>query len=474
MRRVLLPLLLACACSGADSGPREAPTSTLSWSRADGAIVRDGRPLGSLLVDDGFVGVTGRDLVARITREEALVEPGHAWPRRVTLTGYVQGGDAFFRDAYTVLAPPAPLPVEGYGLEVAEDEPGTNTEEHRKLEAWLAGQGLPADASRFQALHEAETGRELRVFYEISGRRIDGDFGRVGADVPLARTDSLFRSQDGALKIHHQRPGENGRFSYHRRSLELADVLDPGPGEPGLHAHECGCYGYAIAADFMTLGDRLYRVEADWLDDRVAADFFLGLEGREGFPWIGLGDRLRMRDLARRARAWTLKDAAAIPFAEVWLELPEDPPSPGLGPITYHVDALDGDGGRTPIARIAHTDAGITIETFGEGDASAVLAHLDRLLAAMPVQVVRGDGLRDSHLGGIELLIDAVRLLEAPGDDERLADLVSDRDAATAARKVETLLTGLGAPERFVAAADVWPPDPIAGPGRPAAPLARQ
>jgi hypothetical protein len=80
----------------------------------------------------------------------------------------------------------------------------------------------------------------------------------------------------------------------------------------------------------------------------------------------------------------------------------------------------------------------------------------------MPVQVMRGDGLRDSQLGEIELLVDAVRLLEQP-DESRLADLVSDVDAGSAARKVQALLHQEAG--RFAALADALPPPPIAGPG---------
>ena len=81
----------------------------------------------------------------------------------------------------------------------------------------------------------------------------------------------------------------------------------------------------------------------------------------------------------------------------------------------------------------------------------------------MPVQVVRGDGLRDSHLGTIEQLVDAVRLLRAP-DESRLADLVSETDASSAEGKVRALLEPQE--ERFLAGAETLPPLPIDGPGR--------
>jgi len=76
--------------------------------------------------------------------------------------------------------------------------------------------------------------------------------------------------------------------------------------------------------------------------------------------------------------------------------------------------------------------------------------------------VRRGDGIRDSHLGEIELLVDAVRLLDEPSAP-RLADLVSDVDAGAVTRKVERLLEDEAG--RFAARADALPPAPVAGPG---------
>jgi hypothetical protein len=154
-----------------------------------------------------------------------------------------------------------------------------------------------------------------------------------------------------------------------------------------------------------------------------------------------------------------------VRFAEVVLELPADPPNSGLGPIRYRVDQFDGTDGPdavgAPLARIAHTPEEITLTLYGDG-LDAALEQLDRLLAAMPVQVLRGDDIRDSQLGEIEWLVDAVRLLREPGE-ARLADFASDVDAASAARKVDALL----APEltRFEVAESALPPAPIAGPG---------
>ncbi|MBW2244323.1 MAG: hypothetical protein JRH01_20255 [Deltaproteobacteria bacterium] len=462
----LLALLLLVSCSGSTATPGRDPSVVLSWAH-EGAqafeILRDGQMLGELRPDGtGGFRLNGASVEAALTFEEQRQDSAQAYPRRIRIEGRMTGSAVGFRNEYTLLAPAGPLPVEGYGLSVSGDADGTNESEHDSLRQWLAAQGLPADTRPFQELHEQETGRELRVWYEISGRRIDGRFGRLGGETPMALVESLFRSEGGDLKIHHKRPGENGRFNYHRQSLELADAITA-IGEDALVAHECGCYGYAIAGDFMTLGSWLYHVEADWLDDRVGAEFFIGFERRAAFPWLGIGDRLRMRNLARRVQAFILKDASGERFAEVALELPDDPPASGLGPITYRVDHWSDDGERRAIARIEHDGRGIQILLSGTSESfDERLEQLDRLFAAMPVQVMRGDGVRDSHLLEIERLVDAVRLLEKP-DEERLADFVSDIDAASAARKVGALLQGKA--QRFVANIEALPPAPILGPG---------
>jgi hypothetical protein len=460
----LVTIGLVLACGAERPAPLGEASTVLRWSPQGaqaGTLRVDGVSLGALRGTDGGWRVEGPGgaLLAEIRVEERAMTSEHAFPRRVRRETTGAGG-ARFRDEYTLLAPAAPLPVEGYGLVVPDDAPGINDAEHEMLRDWLAAQGLPPDTDAFERLHERETGRELRVWYEISGRRVDGRFEAANAPHPAVAIDSLFRSEAGGLKIHHQRPGENGRFTYHRQSLELADRI-AAPGLPELVAHECGCYGYAIAADFTTLGNALYTVQADWLDDRVGAEFFIGLERRAGFPWLGLGDRRRMRDLARRARAFTLRDAAGVRFAEVTLALPADPPRGELGDIGYRFDRFDAADRRQPLAHIAHGPEEVRLSFYDVGLDDG-LGALDRWLAAMPVQVVRGDGIRDSHLGTIELLVDAVRLVRAPSE-QRLADLASEVDAASAAAKVEALL----APERgrFAVAASELPPAPIPGSG---------
>ena len=448
-------------CSGATSeDPVGSPVSQIHWARsATGPIAVDGEEVARLASRGAGWELSAPGVAATLSVDEVPITREQPYPRRVTTTAAF-GGHAVFEDRYTLLAPPAPLPVEGYGLVVSDDEPGTNDEEHAALESWLAAQGLAPDAGPFQELHAQETGRELRVWYEMSGRRRDARFARVGEGADLARTRSLFRSENGELKIHHKRPGENGRFDYHRQSLERASALESGHG-PALISHECGCYGYAIASDYMTLGDSLYHVVADWLDDRVAAEFFIGFERRDSFPGFGLGDRRRMRNLARRAAAWELSDAAGVPFAAVVLDLPADPPPGELGEIGYDFLQFDAQGTQRRLARIRHTSDAVVIDLYGPSGDDA-LNSLDRLLAAMPTQVERGDGIRDSHLDEIERLIDAVRLARDP-DESRLADFASPVDAWTAAGKVRALLAS--EPDRYAAVAETRPPEPIPGPG---------
>jgi hypothetical protein len=61
------------------------------------------------------------------------------------------------------------------------------------------------------------------------------------------------------------------------------------------------------------------------------------------------------------------------------------------------------------------------------------------MLAMLPTQMIRGDGVRDSHLAAVEYYVDALRYLESPSA-EALADLLSPTDAATARGKVRALL----------------------------------
>jgi hypothetical protein len=448
------------------------PSGTAKEFRVDGGLI------GVVRLSEGRWTLELDSTRISVGKSEQPLSPDGPYPRKIVVDGRWEGGGPAIRQAYTLLAPPAPLRVEGLGLQVSTDEPGINEDEHRELRDWLEAQGLAGDIEDFERLHCAESGRELRVWYEISGRRVHGTLTRARSGQPAARFDSLFHTAGEGWKIHHKRTGERGKFSYHRASLELVDTLldltrDEGTRE--LRAYHCGCYGYGIAADWATLGDSyLYQVEADWLDDRVAIGFFVGWEWRDTFPWIGIGDRKRVRTLARRVQAFRLKDAQQRLFAEVAIDLPSDPPPTRLGPADYRVQLAGLDGTIEPLARIAYTPGEIAVHLMISDDAGVdeggrpgwwpALERLDALLAAMPTQVVRGDGVRDSHLGEIENMLDWIRLIREPSE-AHLADVVSEIDALTAVSKVHALLEA-DAP-RFTAEAAAFPPPPRRHSGAP-------
>jgi hypothetical protein len=458
----LLILLLACSPAAEEPGPG-APEVTLRMTRNAVGNERELRVQGERV---GVIRLNGNrwtlkldSTFASIERSERPISPDKPYPREVVTEGRFQNGGHAVRQEYVLLAPAAPIRVEGLGLEVSTDEPGINQAEHRELREWLRSQGLAADTGDFEEIHLAEAGRELTVWYEISGRRVNGSLVRGAAFQPEARFDSLFHTTEEGWKIHHQRIGENGRFRYHRKSLELVDTIldvtrEEEPRE--LRSYHCGCYGYAIGSDWATLGEsHLYHVELEWLDHRVAAGFFVGWERRKIFPWIGIGDRARTRLLARRAKVYRLTDARKKPFAEVGIHFSADPPRDSLGAASYEVRLSPPDGTLEPLARIEYAANELVVYlsiprvTVGIAsddrlDWETPLERLDALLAAMPTQVVRGDGVRDSHLGEIETMLDWIRLIREPSE-ENLADVVSEIDALTAVSKVHGLLETDGA-----------------------------
>ena len=60
--------------------------------------------------------LTGEGVRARVDVREEPIDPAHAWPRRFVAEGFLEAPAApdrpVFRDAYTLLAPPAPLPID--------------------------------------------------------------------------------------------------------------------------------------------------------------------------------------------------------------------------------------------------------------------------------------------------------------------------------------------------------------------------
>jgi hypothetical protein len=52
------------------------------------------------------------------------------YPRRVTVSGRLTDGRATVRQEYVLLAPAAPIAVEGLGLVIAGEDPSINQGEH--------------------------------------------------------------------------------------------------------------------------------------------------------------------------------------------------------------------------------------------------------------------------------------------------------------------------------------------------------
>jgi hypothetical protein len=166
----------------------------------------------------------------------------------------------------------------------------------------------------------------------------------------------------------------------------------------------------------------------------------------------------------------------------VVIEFSTDPPPDALGPASYDVRLAGPDGGMERLARIEYTPNEVAVHLNASRATEATpadarldwetpLEQLDGLLAAMPTQVVRGNGVRDSHLGEIETMLDWIRLIQEPSE-KNLADVVSEIDALTAVSKVHALLEMQGA--RFSADEQEFPPPPRRHPGSPGASERRQ
>ncbi len=427
--------------------------TVLLTENADGrqALSVDGRHLADIETRGAVTEFASEATRVRLERSEQRGEDGAPFPVRVVIRGDLDRGTAAVRQEYDLLAPEAPVDIEGLGLVLDDEDPDVNAAEHEQLRKWLRDVGLEPRTGLFEALHMSDTGRALRVWYEIAGRRIDGSVFEGSNPAPAARFDSAFHVTDEGLKIHHARSP-----FYHRESLEIVDTLtDVGEPEPNtLRSYQCGCYGWAIGGDWVTLGDEyLYHAAVEWRHHRVGAGLFLGIQTRDDFPWIGLADREKVSRLARRAGVYRLTDARGDVFAEIEIGLDPNPPPLELGPHSYVVRMSKPDGQLAPIAHIDARPGAIELRL----ETDDALQQLDTLFAAMPTQVLRGDGLRDSYLGRVETLVDWLRLIETP-NEANLGDVVSEIDALTAVRKVKAMLSPHA--ERFATAESDYQPLP--------------
>lgn len=398
-------------------------------------LTRDGETLGRLTREGNVTHLDSNAARVSLERIEAPLQAGAPYPVRVIERAQLEAADVQVTQQYDKLAPDAPIDIEGLGLVLDGEDPEVNGAEHEQLRAWLRETGLEADTASFEEIHRASTGRDLRVWYEIAGRRVEGSLSVDRSPTPAARFDSAFHVTGEGWKIHHAR-----ELFYHRESLEMVDTLvDVNLDAPNeIRSYQCGCYGWAIGGDWVTVGDEyLYHAVVEWKHHRVGAGLFLGVQTTGSFPWLALADRDHVGRMARRAGAYRLTDAKEEPFAEITIELDPFPPPGKLGPQSYEVRTTGTDGTMAPIARIEADESRIEVRLLG--DPAESQRALDELFAAMPTQIVRGDGLRDSYLGQAETLVDWVRLIDAPSEST-LADVVSEIDALTAVSKVRRLI----------------------------------
>ena len=384
---------------------------------------------------------------AVLVETEIPLSPDHSYPRRIKREGRLEPSIDRVWQEYTLLAPAAPLRIEGLD---AKGSPDT------EVEQWLAQVEPETSAADLRKIHEHATGRPLAVWYEISGRRVDGLVTSSTAPESPTAFDSLLHAVGSELKAHHARPLDNGHVLFDPQSVELVDVISNDQGK--FRSYECGCYGWGNASDWATVDStHLFHVEVEYVNH--ANGSWWPFEARWEFPWIGWADRHG----ARRVGSYNFLDAGKRPVARLEIGWATEPHTQGLGDLNYDFQVAGSDGTTTSIATAAFTDGVLAIHLHPRDSGAPgtedgwveTLTYLDRLLAAMPTQVLRGDGIRDSRLSEIEMLIDWVRLVRDP-QIGTLGDVVSEIDALTSLGKVRALL-GDGA-ERFVPSDRV--PDP--------------
>ena len=270
---LLLVTVLGCSAPAPDFdlGP-EVATLRIAWNgdRSARELFLDGERLGAIEIDGARQTLTAGSALATLEASERPLVVGQPYPQRLAREGRLGVDGPAIRQEYTLLAPAAPIDIEGLGLEVSSDEPRTNGAEHAAIRDWLKGKGLAPDTSPFERLHEQESGRELTVWYEISGRRVDGSVARVGSAEPAARFDSLFRFLDPSCTLASQQdlavrqPGlavslalvelhavaQIQRVGRRQRPIEPGDCLTEfhRPGNPGRQI----CHFHQV--DVCTLG----------------------------------------------------------------------------------------------------------------------------------------------------------------------------------------------------------------------------
>ena len=215
---------------------------------------------------------------------------------------------------------------------------------------------------------------------------------------------------DGAYKEHHR-----------GHSLELLDVLAANPSVTdsdstsiALNAYRCGCHGFSESTPLTTINGKGFSIDIRRLGAR--------------------GGRL--------PKDYSINDHFGAQIFRLSLEFLQ----PNMEHVRYGFFK-----GNEPAAfaivnhtRTADGRAEITIESSLKQ--SELLDTLDLYLKAMPTQIIRGDGIRDSTLGAVEKAVDETRFFVESGVGVA-ADIVSAVDVYTLAPERLKGLFGMANPD---------------------------
>ena len=321
------------------------------------------------------------------------------FPRTITTVASLEGHHLDY--SYTELTPPLPIKLEGME--------GNSTADRQPIEDYFRNLGIVTRPREIQQRFEEVTGRPLMRWYEVSGLVQRG-------------TASLDDTVISTFHTAYQKL-PNGEYKEHHRghSLELMDVLSANP--PGadsdsisiaLIAYRCGCHGYSESTPLTTVNGQGFSVEIKRQRgaraNRLPKDFLI--HDHFGTQIFRLSVEFLQPNM-EHVRYGFSKGNAATAFA-----------------IINHTRTADG-------------RAEMTIESSLEP--SELLDTLDLYLKAMPTQIIRGDGIRDSTLGAVEKAVDETRFFVESGVGVA-ADIVSAVDAYTLAPERLKGLFGMANP----------------------------
>ena len=366
------------------TNPVDARPETLIVKRVEGTaskIILQGEIIGEIHHKGGsaLYLAGGQKLLTIRTEGSASL----CFPRTITTIARLE--EQHLDYSYTELTPALPIKLEGIE--------GNSTADRQRIEDYFRNLGIETRPLEIQRWFEEVTGRPLLRWYEVSGLVERGTASLDGNVTGTFHTEYQ-KLPDGVYKEHHR-----------GHSLELLDVLTANP--PGtdsdstfiaLNAYRCGCHGFSESNPLMTINDQGFSVDIRRLGPR---------EGR--LP-----------------RDYSIRDHFGTQVFRLLLEFLQ----PNMEHIHYSFFKRNAP---TAFAIVSHTRtadgrAEIAIESsLGQ---SELLDTLDLYLKAMPTQIIRGDGIRDSTLGEVEKTVDEIRFFVESGWGVA-ADIVSAIDLYT-------------------------------------------